>query len=985
MSRGYSTESIAALADNPELYQLISLGFSTELNYTTAPHDIEYDGKTWLSSAVISQIPVFKETLAERPNTFNLKIDGVALANQALTLSENFNGVSVKIYRYVYATSQALLEFEGLIRNYSTSENHESGKAIIAWVCSSHITTADRLNGRILTHEAQMDTTGDTDTGLEYIDLVDDNIENWAAKPKGRGFWGRLSDSVTGLFDATGINSVVDAFGDFVSGFVDSFSGSGSPQDIALEQAYNLIGTPKQQKRLPVCYGSCRVAGIPVFRDVATGDTSELYVVYVLGEGENGGLSGAKIKFVNADGGETAYDASTYSSHVTLVDEFLGTDSGGHSTSLQTANAKWDTTRLLKNMHQVVLKFDYSDVLWSGLPEPIFYLDGKKIYDMRDGTTAVSSNPALINYDYRTSTLYGFGVSTGKFILSSYIAAANYCEAQVTNHDATGSGFYSETAASINMREFNGAMMTDIKIKANLAKIDHNMMGFTAFIAGKYSIVNKQESETAVFAFNEDNISRKHDFKVTELDPSKKFNSLYYQVNDSRNGYKGHAMPAISSTYLSDDNGIQNTATFVNNYETDKYRGLNFAATLLRESRSSIRVNLTCTDRSALEYVSAGVIVSITRESKGWTTANLFRVISVTITATGLLSCDVAQYTSDDYLWDINVEAVRPDDTNLPDPFTVLAPTGITAVSSGKQLTQDDGAATNRIYISWGGGGDPYVTGYEAQYRNDSDAWVRLPNLTAIDDTDFYIPNADEGQVYDARVRAFNSQGTTSDWNTLSVESSTHTVTGTQAVGRLAQIRGADAYENDSIYYHTLFDSIDQYATFGTPSLNTLEGLYVSYGDSVIKNLSSTIAVPTWDKNRRFKASVAISTSSWGDADGYIITGATTGGGDYVGFKIQYDGVSSADIYAVAENSGETATLITSVSVSDSAFHTYEVVFTTGVSAVMTIDGANATTVTTNLPSGTGGAGSLLHFSVLGTTGTGGQMKITEARVLQEQ
>lgn len=136
-TRGYSTAGIAALNGNPEFYHLVYFDFDTPLYLTTCPYDIEFDSQVWQSSAIISEIPSFKETLAMKPNNITLDMAGSALVNQALTF-ENYNNNEVKIYRYLADTNESVLEYVGFIQTYKKSENIQQGKSVISWSIASH-------------------------------------------------------------------------------------------------------------------------------------------------------------------------------------------------------------------------------------------------------------------------------------------------------------------------------------------------------------------------------------------------------------------------------------------------------------------------------------------------------------------------------------------------------------------------------------------------------------------------------------------------------------------------------------------------------------------------------------------------------------------------------------------------------------------------------------------------------------------------------
>jgi len=76
----------------------------------------------------------------------------------------------------------------------------------------------------------------------------------------------------------------------------------------------------------------------------------------------------------------------------------------------------------------MVWKLIYDYDKFQNLPQRTIELKGKKLFDFRDNTTEWSNNPVLALYDFLTSTRYGYGFDSIKFDLTSWGAAATYCE-----------------------------------------------------------------------------------------------------------------------------------------------------------------------------------------------------------------------------------------------------------------------------------------------------------------------------------------------------------------------------------------------------------------------------------------------------------------------------------------------------------------------------------------------------------------------------
>jgi len=678
-------------------------------------------------------------------------------------------------------------------------------------------------------------------------------------------------------------------------------------------------------------------------------------------------------------------DSSTYRVSVALSGGSFTIEDDGLNVALAdnatvTVVSRWSASHIGYGVAYSVVKYKKSAV-WQGEPQPAHVLKGKHILDTRTGVTVYSANPALIAYDIAINTLYGKSVDTGDIDIASINAGADLAETTNTDHDGTGTTTKATAATTVDLFSFNGAINTNQPLKANMEKVLYNMRGHFPFVYGQYKLVIEQTNETSVYSFNEDNITGV--FSVAETPATGQLNAVYYEVIAPDFDYKKYACVVESSTYLAADNGIKQYRVIDNPYERNRYRGLNRASTIMKKSRESLRVKLTAANADALQ-VEVGQLVDITRTSEGWT-AKLFRVVGMTTSETGSSDFALEEYESSVYDWGVSVEEALPEDTTLPDNRTVLPPTGLLAVSgTSNQITTDDGAAENRIKVSWTAPLDEYVEGYEVQYRAVGDStWIQLPTQTDISDVTLFITKVDEDQDYEVRVRSYNAQGTVSAWVALGAA---HTVTGEVAIGRLAQIRGADAYENDSIYWHSLFDSIDQFIQQNA-SVNSLLGLYVAGNASSSSYARKFVYTPvvqtTWDKNRRFRTKIDMASLNNLGGTAYIGIGHHSGA--FVGFSIKWNGgTSSIDIYGYTyASSSSTETLIKSI-VSTGAIVDFDCVFTSGANAVLIAD-ASEITITTTLPSGIGLYASDIMYQYIPSGSASADFRTGQWKFLQEQ
>lgn len=116
--------------------------------------------------------------------------------------------------------------------------------------------------------------------------------------------------------------------------------------------------------------------------------------------------------------------------------------------------------------------------------------------------------------------------------------------------------------------------------------------------------------------------------------------------------------------------------------------------------------------------------------------------------------------------------------TTLPSGLTVAAPTSLSVASGTAQLYQKkDGTIVTRAKLSWTAPAMSFVTsGGEIQVqhkKNASGTWIPLPGVKG-DTTEYFIWDVEDDVAYDFRIRAINTLGRPSAWETVS----NHTVAG---------------------------------------------------------------------------------------------------------------------------------------------------------------------------------------------------------------
>ncbi len=870
MPRNLSTSVKTALsAASVEFYYLVKIRFSTPVYYTTAPYDIEYNGDVYLSNAILSKIPDVKETLKISPSTFNLKLGGSQIATQALALTEG-NNAEVYIYRYFPAIDEAVLINHGFTDGFKSVEDTERGTSTIDFNVANHWSNWEQSNDWLLTDDYQQ-SLFPGDKGLEYVGKTDFISRLWGKE--------NTSDLIYdgNYFVFRGLNLPnTDPFNlamNEYSGLIAELKRGGLTEADFIEQQKNKT----QGGIVPIVYGKNRIKGIPVFRGLEGANSKYLHIVYVLSAGECESLNAVYL-----ENDKDALTDSTYTPLVT-VDFKTGVDAKGLHTALNSAlPSLWTADHLCKGITTVHIRYEYDKDVFSGEPQPVFEIKGKKLYDPRTGTTSYSTQPALVLYDYLTSTRYGKGLQASE--LGGISNAADYGEVLKTDHD----GSFGGTPTTITRHDFS-CVIAGGAIKKNAEKILNAMLGHIPWVGGVYQLVLERDDSTSVYSFSEDNV--KSGVAVSRLGSKSSFNSVFCKFKNSANGFVDDVAQQVSSVYLTEDNNKPSRLNVELKGETNKYRALNRASTLLKRSRQTLRIEIKAANAGALE-ITAGDVIDMTYKSRGWTN-KLFLVTSLTILASGGLIVGCSEYEASAYDWAVNVESPLPADTTLPNPFSVVNPTGLTLTDD--QVTTDDGTTIDRIKISFTASTDNYVTAYQVQWKESTDTvYKSLPDLTSAE-TVAYLNGVKKDVQYDIRVRSVNALGRPA----LTWVNGSKTFSIINVIGYFNELIGSFGYNktNSEFIYDTWQDL--SYFSLGSPTSygNVLNINDSGSGTLYEKPFDTTGGILDFNNVVRAKTIASINNAS--EMTSGLLYSSNSDGKYTIGFRFLWNSsTSKIDVYS---------------------------------------------------------------------------------------
>jgi len=516
------------------------------------------------------------------------------------------------------------------------------------------------------------------------------------------------------------------------------FGTDGASRGILLNKAAN-------DAQIPVVYGQRKVGGTRVFMEVTGSDNEYLHMVLAISEGEIDSIENIYLTNVLSTDSRFSGFLDTYT--------HTGADDQAADTNLVNAVSEWSSNHRLRGTTYLYARLKYDqDAFASGLPTITADVKGVKVYDPRTTTTAWSDNPALCIRDYLTNTRYGRGIDTSLIDDTSFNAAANYCEEQVTIGGTTKDRY-----------TLNGVVDTSQGSMDVLKKLLTSCRGFLVFSGGKYKLII-DKPETAAFTFSEDNIVGAWSIKLG--DKNSQFNRIRGNFFNPEREWQPDIAVVDSPTLRTQDNGLLLEKTIDLPFTSDIDRAKMISTINLNQSRQQIMVEFTSTIEGLKTEV--GDVVYISHATPGWASLNsgsgkLFRVMRVTIQNTDEIRILALEYDATAYdFGTIQVSDGAPN-TNLPDATQVGSPTAL-SVSEELYVTATGKGAQVRANLSWGQPTDAFVTAYDVEYKNGTGSWEFVTTTKALSAR---VNDLSAGEYY-FRVRSINTMGVRSNWTETS-------------------------------------------------------------------------------------------------------------------------------------------------------------------------------------------------------------------------
>ena len=520
-----------------------------------------------------------------------------------------------------------------------------------------------------------------------------------------------------------------------------------------------LVNKDSNIEPIPVIYGERRIAGTRVYVHTEGGTDVPnlyLYMAIVLAEGPvediydieiddfpiNGGRYGY-IEELNSSSPDRRIFRSTQQTHKNWVyiECWRGQDNQAASDILSSA-ANWGSNHKLSGVAYLAVRLQWDPDVFSGIPNITAKVKGKKVYDPRTSTTAWSDNPALCIRDYLINTRYGKGLSTSALDDTSFEDAAD----DLDNFTVTP---YTGGPSGVKLFKCNAIVNTGDEIFKNLGDMLLGCKGFLPYSNGVYSLYIDQSVASSVMTLDTSTIIGGIAIKSERKED--KFNRVVCKFPNPETKWEPDQAiwPDSGSTeetsFLSADGGEVLVEEIDLPTITNYYAARDFARIFCLRSRNALRCSLQATSEAL--NLRIGDRVSVTHPTPSWT-AKPFQVEEISLNYDGTVNLQLVEYDSTIYAYDPASEEQTYDDTDLPDPFTVAAVTGLSATAGAEG--QSDGTVNSYVDISWTSSDDSFVEFYDVEVVGDE--------LSFTSQSFFEKVVSDNSTTYEVRVVGLTSQ-----------------------------------------------------------------------------------------------------------------------------------------------------------------------------------------------------------------------------------
>ena len=549
-------------------------------------------------------------------------------------------------------------------------------------------------------------------------------------------------------------------------------------------------------------YGETRVGGTYAFIE-ATDNDQYLHLVIVLAAHE---LEQFTTIYFNDEAltltGNNVTSPTKYDGLADIYPVTVG--NAGNIPAPLLALSNWTSDHTLTDQGYLYVRLEFDpNAFEQGLPNISAKIKGRKIYDPRTTTTVWSENPALVIRDYLTDTVYGLGATAAEIDDASFIAAANVCEESVT---LSGGG-------TQDRYTFNGVVDTQNTPRSNLEQMLTALNGSLYYSNGKWSL-RAGAYVTPTVTLDEDDLASGLTV-TTAISARDSFNAIKGQFVSPASDYQATDYPAItSSTFETEDNGERRYLNLDLPFTDNAARAQRIAKQILYKNRQEISLRAKF-KMNAFQF-QIGDTVMITNARLGFT-QKVFEIVSWKLNFDVnevTVDCELTETNSAVYDWSAEEQDFAQDNTTLPNPFNVPAPTLVPS----EDLQTYNQQSVN-VLIGTVSSTSIYARQFEVEAKLSTD--TDYTSLGIGSGNKYTLVNVQPSSTYDIRARTINALGIKSAFTDeqytiqgTAVDPSDVTNFSVNIVGQQADLKWTAIPDGDLSHYIVRHSPLTTGATF---------------------------------------------------------------------------------------------------------------------------------------------------------------------------
>lgn len=513
-----------------------------------------------------------------------------------------------------------------------------------------------------------------------------------------------------------------------------------------------MIREPTQARR--IIYGETMVSGNIVFADSSGTENEFLSLVIALAGCECSSIQAVYFNDTLLTIASNVVTNTKYQSdgnpHAWVYEHLGAAGQAADAVLVANSGGRWTSLHRLDGITYLHCRFLYNADVWpDGIPKVRALVRGKKVYDPRDLSTAYSDNPPLCLRDYKVTYLE---VAAADINDTTVSAAANVCDESVSL--AAG--------GSESRYVMSGTVDLDQRPSQVIEAMLSSFAGTMTYTGGLFEI-HAGAATTATVTLTEDDLSGGISVQ-TRLSRSEIFNAVKAVYVDPSEEYQATtAAPITNATYETADGGYQIVKQVDLPFTPSNPMAQRLAKIELERARQQMSASYPAKP-SALA-LKIWDTINVTNTNFGWS-AKKFRIVGWQLRED--MGVNLTLREEADAMWSWSAEETILDpapNTNLPDPFSVATPGGITITEA--LVVSASGGVSTRLTADVTAIPDIFVGEYELQYKKSTETlWIGAGRH---DGTRFEIQGVEDEITYDIRASGINRIGVRSaSWRQIS-------------------------------------------------------------------------------------------------------------------------------------------------------------------------------------------------------------------------